>query len=87
MLKITAACAYIVAASLTYGTVYNDLYNPQPDCGARPNSATHEEQYEIWYDCQFGDHTGAFEAGGVATYAAAFWPLYWAGRVGIAVTK
>lgn len=87
MLNVIGACAYIVVASLTYGTVFNDTYNPRPDCGARPDSVAHAEQYEIWYDCQFGDHTDAFEAGLPAAYAAAFWPLYWAGRIGIAVTK
>lgn len=30
---------------------------------------------------------GVLEAGAVGTYAGIFWPIYWAGRAGIALTQ
>jgi hypothetical protein len=88
MKEIIAIGAYAVCAVLTFGHVFNNNYTPPVDCGPRPHSAEKPELYEAWRYCTFDyDSVDTFEAGFPAAYAGAAWPLYWAGRIAIAVTR
>lgn len=84
---VAVAAAYIVASSLTFGVVYNDIYVPRADCGARPNLAD-GDRYSDWLDCRFTDTGGSAPVAAAAgAIAGALWPVYCAGRFGIWVTK
>jgi hypothetical protein len=87
--KPFAAIAYVAVAFLTFGHVFNANYVPPRDCGARPSIVNQYENYETWYDCEFGEPrpTHAFTVGYPAFFIGAFWPAYWAGKAAIEVTR
>jgi hypothetical protein len=46
------------------------------------------EQYSKWAACSFPPFSTTLMGAGIpAGYVGAFWPLYWAGKVAIHITK
>lgn len=72
--------AYVVCGFLTYGHLYNrDLR----ECWSRPHSGNEPVEYQKRAECYLAS-TGAVER---TFFSGAFWPIYWAGRGAIFVTK